>query len=113
MLAGTHLPVVLIADEQGLAAYAALDLQPLGLSVSLLEGSLSAWRQAGLPLQSASDSPADGDCIDYLFFVHDRHDGNKEAARQYLAWEIQLISQLDELELNSFRLPSRSQASRD
>ena len=113
MLAGVNLPAVLIADEQGLAACAALDLQALGLSVSLLEGGLSAWRQAGLPLQSAGDSPADGECIDYLFFVHDRHDGNKEAARQYLAWEIQLISQLDELELNSFRLPSRPQASRD
>jgi 3-mercaptopyruvate sulfurtransferase SseA len=104
--------VVLIADEQGVAAYAALDLQALGLSVSLLEGGLSAWRLAGLPLLAAGDVPADGECIDYLFFVHDRHDGNKEAARQYLAWEIQLISQLDELELNSFRLPGRPQASR-
>jgi len=36
--------------------------------------------------------------------VHDRHDGNKAAARRYLAWEQQLVSQLDEHERASFRL---------
>lgn len=45
----------------------------------------------------------DARCIDFLFFVHDRHDGNKEAARRYLAWETNLIGQLDEQELATFR----------
>lgn len=44
----------------------------------------------------------DADCIDYLFFVHDRHDGNKEAAKRYLEWETNLIGQLDEQERNTF-----------
>ncbi|MFC5523856.1 rhodanese-like domain-containing protein [Polaromonas jejuensis] len=105
-LAGATQPLVLIADEAGVAACAAIDLQELGLSVSLLEGGMAAWRAAGLPLQDKGDTPADSDCIDYLFFVHDRHDGNKEAARQYLAWEVNLIGQLDALELNAFRLPA-------
>lgn len=105
-LAGERRPVVLIADEPALAAWAALDLQALGLSVSLLEGGMAAWRAAGLPVQASGNTPANSDCIDFLFFVHDRHDGNKEAARQYLAWEVNLLAQLDALELASFRLPA-------
>jgi hypothetical protein len=34
--------------------------------------------------------------------VHDRHDGNKEAARQYLAWETGLLGQLDPQERAGF-----------
>lgn len=48
----------------------------------------------------------DSECIDYLFFVHDRHQGNKEAARQYLAWETNLISQVDAQERGVFRFDS-------
>ncbi|WP_332775590.1 rhodanese-like domain-containing protein [Polaromonas sp.] len=107
-LAGERRPVVLIADEPAVAACAATDLAELSLSASLLEGGLAAWRAAGLPLQASENTPPDSDCIDFLFFVHDRHDGNKEAARQYLAWEVNLIAQLDELELKSFRLPPSS-----
>ena len=33
------------------------------------------------PLAFRAATPADADAIDYLFFVHDRHDGNAEAAR--------------------------------
>jgi rhodanese-related sulfurtransferase len=109
-LAGEHRPVVLIADEPAVAACAAVDIQSLGLKASLLEGGLNAWRDAGLPLQANSNIPADSDCIDYLFFVHDRHDGNKEAARQYLAWEVNLIGQLDALELKAFQLPDAAAA---
>ena len=50
---------------------------------------------------------ADAECIDYLFFVHDRHDGNKAAARQYLAWETNLVKQIDERELAGYRFPAR------
>jgi tripartite-type tricarboxylate transporter receptor subunit TctC len=42
--------------------------------------------------------------------VHDRHDGNKEAARQYLAWEVNLIGQLDALELKAFHCPDAAAA---
>ncbi|EJL82488.1 rhodanese-related sulfurtransferase [Polaromonas sp. CF318] len=109
-LAGEHRPVVLIADEPAVAACAAVDLQALGLKPSLLEGGLDGWRAAGLPLQASENIPADSDCIDYLFFVHDRHDGNKEAARQYLAWEVNLIGQLDAQELKAYQLPEAAAA---
>jgi hypothetical protein len=44
------------------------------------------------------------DCLDYLFFVHDRHNGNKLAATQYLQWEQNLVSQLDQQERSSFKI---------
>lgn len=105
LLQGERRPVVLIADDPAVAACAAIDLQEMGLSARLLEGNTANWRDAGLPMQGPGRLPADADCIDFLFFVHDRHDGNKEAARQYLAWEVNLIDQLDERELNACRLP--------
>ncbi|MEG1769734.1 MAG: sulfurtransferase, partial [Comamonas sp.] len=95
-------PVVLIADEPALAQWAALELPRLP---ALLQGGMAAWKQAGLPVHSTPDQPMDAQCIDYLFFVHDRHDGNKEAARQYLAWETGLLPQLDALERSAFKLP--------
>ncbi|MDR6422612.1 hypothetical protein J2801_004904 [Paraburkholderia phenoliruptrix] len=58
---------------------------------------------AGLPRESSSDLP-DRDCIDYLFFVHDRHERNQEAALRYLAGETRLIAQLDAGEVADFRL---------
>ena len=98
-------PIVLVADEQGVAQIAAGDLRRAGVrEVSLLEGGLDAWRAAGGAIESSPADPPDARCIDYLFFVHDRHDGNKEAARRYLAWETELVSQLDERDLASYRL---------
>ena len=101
-LASESRQVVLVADEVALAQWAALELPQAPL---LLEGGLAAWQQAGQPVESSPDGPSDAECIDYLFFVHDRHDGNKDAARQYLAWETGLVAQLDALELAAFRLP--------
>ncbi len=69
------------------------------------QGGLHAWRSAGLPIHQGADTLPDARCIDYLFFVHDRHDGNKAAARQYLAWETGLIAQLDAQELATFHFP--------
>ncbi len=94
--------IVLVADEVELAQWASLELPQAPL---LLEGGMGAWQQAAMPVESSPDRPSDEACIDYLFFVHDRHDGNKEAARQYLAWETGLVPLLDERELAAFRLP--------
>lgn len=99
-------PLVLIADHPAIARIAALALPDAQRArTRVLDGGLHAWKEAGLPLESSPDVPPDAECIDYLFFVHDRHDGNKDAARQYLAWETNLIAQLDEQELGTYRLP--------
>jgi hypothetical protein len=73
----------------------------------LLAGDTGAWRAAGLTLVATPDDPPDPECIDFLFFTHGRHQGNAEASRQYLAWEIGLISQLDTQERGAFRLAAR------
>ncbi|VVD80022.1 rhodanese-like domain-containing protein [Pandoraea anhela] len=100
--------VVLIADEHGVAELFAADWRRENVqdtrTFSRLAGGFKAWTDAGLPVQTTPDSPPDAQCIDYLFFVHDRHDGNKAAARQYLAWETGLLAQLDEQERSAFRI---------
>ena len=100
---------MLVADEPAVAALAALDLAEAGAKdIRLLAGGYEAWRDAGLPVEASPDRPADADCIDFLFFTHGRHDGNAEAARQYLAWETGLLAQLDDQERGVFRLATRS-----
>ena len=98
-------PLILCADDALAAAYLARDLRSRGATINgLLEGGLAAWQLAGQPIAASPDHPADGECIDFLFFVHDRHDGNLDSARRYLEWETGLIAQLDPEEQQSFRL---------
>lgn len=104
-------PVVLLADDAALAAWAvASEWPPASPRPLLLEGGLAAWRKLALPVEAGPAHPPDADCIDFLFFVHDRHDGNKEAARRYIEWETGLVRQLDERELAAFRLPPHAGA---
>jgi rhodanese-related sulfurtransferase len=96
VLEGSRGGIILTAADAGLARLAALDLTEVGHSVlGHLDGGADTWRAAGLPVVASASSPADADCIDYLFFVHDRHDGNLDAARAYLSWETGLMAQMD------------------
>lgn len=107
--AGTE--VVLIAADARMAALAASELPgPQREKARFLADDNKAWLAAGLVLEATPALPADEDCIDFLFFVHDRHDGNKQAARDYLAWETHLVSQLDAQEKKSYRLRSQAVA---
>jgi rhodanese-related sulfurtransferase len=103
---------VLIADDPRIAQLAAADWAahaPQAASrLKLLAGGIAAWSAAGYATEGSDSTPPDADCIDYLFFVHDRHDGNKAAARQYLAWETGLLAQLDAQELGAFRVGAGS-----
>jgi len=92
-------PLVLLADEPAVAQLAAGELNPAQRARTrlLLDG-----EDSGLPPVEAPDALTDAKCIDFLFFVHDRHAGNKDAARQYLAWEIGLIGQMTPQEIASF-----------
>ena len=99
-------PVVVVGEEMA-AALVAKDLLDAGLDdVARLGGGPDQWRAAGLTVVAGDDQPADADCIDFLFFTSERHNGNEAASRQYLAWEIGLVDQLDELERDSFRIVS-------
>jgi rhodanese-related sulfurtransferase len=97
--------VVLVADDAGIAAAAALDLREAGVGdVRSLAGGFAAWQSAGLPVEASPDVPADADCIDFVFHTLGRNEGNLDAARAYLAWEIDLAKQLDAQERGSFRI---------
>jgi rhodanese-related sulfurtransferase len=97
--------ILLMHEDPVQAAFIAEECTQLGLVVKgLVKGGLKAWQLAGLETSSSPDVPADADCIDFLFFVHDRHDGNLESARRYLEWETGLIAQLDAQEQASFSL---------
>jgi rhodanese-related sulfurtransferase len=104
-VADPAVPVALVADAADIAALAALDLKEAGVrEVHLLAGGHEAARAAGLPMAQSPGTPSDADCIDFLFFTAARHDGDAEAARQYLAWETALVDQLDAQERASFRI---------
>lgn len=101
--AGAARTIVLVADDPSVAALAAIDIKEAGAQdIRILVGGHEAWRSAGLPVERSPDRPSDADCIDCLFFTHDRH-SNADAARQYLAWETGLLGQLDEQERGVFR----------
>jgi rhodanese-related sulfurtransferase len=111
--AGAARTTVLVADDPAVAALAAIDLKEAGVQdIRILDGGHEAWRSDGLPVESAPDHPSDVDCIDFLFFTHDRH-SNAEAARQYLAWETGLLDQLDEQERGVFGPVGRTEAGID
>ncbi len=98
--------VVLFVDDVAVAEHAALDLTELGVSkLRVCMATKELCVAAGLDWIPTPDEPTDAQSIDYLFFVHDRHDGNKAAARQYLAWEMNLLAQIDEQERGAFKLP--------
>ncbi|MGE3539827.1 MAG: rhodanese-like domain-containing protein [Candidatus Tectimicrobiota bacterium] len=87
--------VVLYSEHETRARLAAIDLQALlSTPVAVLAGGREAWVAHGLPVESSPQTPADVDCIDYLFFVHDRHQGNQQAMRDYLSWEEALPAQI-------------------
>ena len=95
--------LVLVSDEPDVAALAAFDLRESG-HTQIAQASWATCLAAQLPSQTTPTDPADAQAIDHLFFVHDRHQGNLEAARRYLAWEQGLIAQCSAQELATFRL---------
>ncbi|PLZ02148.1 sulfurtransferase [Burkholderia sp. WAC0059] len=97
--------VTLVADDSRIAAWAVADLPDAQrYAFSVLDGGFAAWRASGGPEAAApADALPPSARIDYLFFTHDRHAGNKAASREYLAWELGLLAQLDEPERNAFR----------
>ncbi|HKA38601.1 MAG TPA: rhodanese-like domain-containing protein [Burkholderiales bacterium] len=97
--------VVLVSADTEVAQLAATELLDGGIQdVKLLDGGLAGWTSAGYATGASPDSPSDRECLDHLFFVHDRHAGNKAAMRQYLAWETGLIAQLDAEDRAAFKV---------
>ena len=85
-------------------ALAARDLAASGATnVKRLSGTPDDWRTAGLTIVETPDNPSDDARIDHLFFTAERR-YNKDASRQYLKWEVDLVDQLDDQERAMFHL---------
>ncbi|CAG9255307.1 Sulfurtransferase [Paraburkholderia unamae] len=97
--------VTFIADDPRLAAWAVSDLPPAERNAfTVLDGGFAAWEARGGEVRRAPEGLTPAERIDFLFFVHDRHAGNKAASRAYLEWELGLLAQLDGQERGAFRL---------
>jgi hypothetical protein len=96
---------LLVADDMTAARLFARDLAERGVTVAgVVAGPVEDWRAAGLAIEATPDDPPDRDAIDHLFFVHARHEGDLDAARRYLDWEVQLVHQIDARERAGFRI---------
>ena len=96
-------PIVLIGDE-ATVSLAGQDIRAGGATnITRLSGTPADWKQAGLQISATADIPSDEERIDHLFFTAERRH-NKDASRQYLKWEVDLVDQLDSQERAMFRL---------
>lgn len=99
------LRAILLGDAAAVAA-AACELRAAGIAACWLQPDPDACAAAGWPVDRVRRRMSREEARDRVWFVHDRHDGNAEASRQYLAWEMNLINQLDRAERGAFgRVP--------
>ncbi len=88
--------IVVTAPDPALAALAVGELRALtGLPVAVLEGGTAAWKAAGRDLVADRHDPADEECVDFYLRPYDRNSGVEDAMRAYLAWEIELVRQIE------------------
>lgn len=93
-LAGTSAEVLVFAGQGALADGVARDLFDAGVDVKRVAGKQQDWLAAGLEVQSSPRVPSDAQQLDFLFWLHDRHDGNAAASAAYLDWEADLPRQV-------------------
>jgi rhodanese-related sulfurtransferase len=98
--------IIVTGQEKSLILGVVRDFLELGFTdLFWFEGSPEIWSRAGFEIEQTPDCPKDQECIDFLFFVHDRHEGNLDAARHYLEWETGLLAQLDDQERGILQPP--------
>jgi hypothetical protein len=88
---------VLTSPDGILARLALAEVRRLvGSPMQVLSGGTQAWRAAGLPLQAGADWMAGTpDDIVYLRPYDQPPEQAEQAMREYLQWEITLVSQLE------------------
>ncbi|MGH6862296.1 MAG: rhodanese-like domain-containing protein, partial [Phyllobacterium sp.] len=100
---------IILCGDREMAGRIAADLGEAGYyDLAYLAGEPAEWRAMGHALVATPDDPKDHEAADFVFFTHDRHSGNMEAARTYLAWETGLVARLDEQERKQYRMESVS-----
>jgi len=95
--------VLVFAQDLALARGVATELVDSGVNAVVVTGSADQWRAAGIEVSPGSPLP-DSQRIDYLFWLHDRHDGNAQASAAYIAWEEDLPRQIGDHANARFRI---------
>jgi rhodanese-related sulfurtransferase len=87
--------ILLLSEGEAQARLLAVDLaEQSRADIRVLKGGQRAWVAASLPVESSPNEPNDADRIDFLFWNHDRHQGNAGHMRAYLQWEGRLPAQV-------------------
>ena len=89
--------IVLYSMHETRARLIAVDLAALTETpIAILAGGRERWTAEGRPVEPTPEGTlSEADRIDFLFWVHDRHLGNDQAARDYLSWEEALPAQIE------------------
>ena len=86
--------IVLTSPDGMLAAVAAADAGAAERPVKVLRGGTAAWTAAGLPLATGLKDNLD-DPVDVWYRPYDLDEGNEEAMKTYLGWEVDLTKQIE------------------
>jgi rhodanese-related sulfurtransferase len=96
--------IVLTSPDGILATFAAADAQrAFGLPVAVLKGGTQTWRAQGRPLETGIEkalTPAD----DVYKRPYEGTDNATEAMEAYIAWELELVAQLERDGTCNFKL---------
>jgi rhodanese-related sulfurtransferase len=86
--------LVLTSEDGMLARFAAAETGRLtGRRVMMLEGGTTAWKSAGLPLETGVENCAD-DVDDVALSARERPAERERHMREYLAWEMDLLNRI-------------------
>jgi rhodanese-related sulfurtransferase len=77
----------IIGEDRRIAALAAIDLSESGVRRVF-------WIPDAPTTDCTPDDPPNEQCIDHVFFTDRRHEGDRDAAQQYLEWETNLVNRL-------------------
>jgi rhodanese-related sulfurtransferase len=92
----TGIVAVTSPDGNRLARLAVEEVADLTAArVGVLERGTAGWAAAGLPLEADRTDPPDAACIDVHLRPYDRNSGVEEAMQAYLAWEIDLLREIE------------------
>ena len=99
----TGKPLVITSSDGIVAKLAAVEL-PAGASgsVLVLDGGTTAWRAAGYALETGETRLTD-DTEDLWVRPHDRTENREQAMKDYLTWEVDLITQIGRDDDANFR----------
>ena len=98
--------IVIITDKLDKASLVIRDLREMDkeVTVKVYKWNQSEIKNCGPIIDKTTKPLSEQNNIDFNFHTHMRHKGNKEHAKQYLEWEINLVEKMDEQELSFFKL---------